>query len=394
MSIVITLSGRSAPRSTATSETFLSFAAPENCGRTTTVERVGPTTTSHTLATHSPARAIGAFVAVASVLLGVVNVTSASALPSPTFDWPLGCTATVAQRYTNPNLTVDVTYEVELADIDSVPGVIAVEFGPATVDDIGDDVSNAQRQQIGAYFTNPTIEVDAGGSPVEAVGFEEWFEQFEAAGSTGADEVQLEREIGRRATITWESWVGTWTTMAEFDGEIVVEPAGDGHTTYLAERNSGDRVISVELLADEATLTPVEASYSVRPADDPDAIVFAYDWWFEWPSCDTSRSVGDLSGGSTALVGFDTITLAELPPEALDTLALIEAGGPFPYHQDGAVFENREGLLPDQEYGYYQEYTVETPGSDDRGARRLVAGANGELFYTDDHYDSFRVVVS
>jgi ribonuclease T1 len=180
--------------------------------------------------------------------------------------------------------------------------------------------------------------------------------------------------------------------MAEFDGEIVVEPAGEGQTTYLAERNSGDRVTSIELLADEATLTPVQASYVVAPVDDHDTIVFAYNWRFEWPSCDASHSVSDVGGGSAA--GFDTITLAELPPEALDTLALIEAGGPFPYRQDGAVFENREGLLPDQEYGYYHEYTVETPGSDDRGARRVVVGADGELFYTDDHYDSFRVVVS
>jgi ribonuclease T1 len=365
---------------------------------TTTVRRVKPATTRHGLLARSRARAVGTLVAAASVLLGFPGVTSAASSPPPTFDWPLGCTATVAQRYTNPNLTVDVSYDVELAEIDSVPGVVAVEFGPATVADIDDDVSDAQRQQVGAYFTNPTIEVDADGAPVEAVGFEEWLEQFEAAGSTGSDEAQLEREIGQRATITWDSWVGTWTTMAEFDGEVVVEPAGDGQTTYLAERSSDDRVTSIELLADEATLTPVQASYVVTPVDDQDTIVFGYDWWFEWPSCDASHSVSDLSGGSGAgdvvVAGYDTITLAELPPEALHTLALIEAGGPFPYRQDGAVFENREGLLPDQEYGYYHEYTVETPGSDDRGARRIVAGANGELFYTNDHYDSFRVVVS
>jgi ribonuclease T1 len=71
------------------------------------------------------------------------------------------------------------------------------------------------------------------------------------------------------------------------------------------------------------------------------------------------------------------------------TLSLIEAGGPFPNRADGEVFENREGLLPDEPRGYYHSYTVETPGSDDRGARRLVTGAAGELFYTRDHYDSF-----
>lgn len=91
--------------------------------------------------------------------------------------------------------------------------------------------------------------------------------------------------------------------------------------------------------------------------------------------------------------GMPTITTSELPPQAIETLELIEVGGPFPYSQDGAVFQNREGLLPDQPEGYYQEYTVLTPGSDDRGARRIVAGAGGERYWTADHYDSFEWIV-
>ena len=71
------------------------------------------------------------------------------------------------------------------------------------------------------------------------------------------------------------------------------------------------------------------------------------------------------------------------------TLALIDAGGPFPYRQDGTVFSNREGLLPAEPHGYYHEYTVPTPSSPDRGARRLVTGAESEAYYTDDHYRSF-----
>lgn len=71
------------------------------------------------------------------------------------------------------------------------------------------------------------------------------------------------------------------------------------------------------------------------------------------------------------------------------TLALVDAGGPFPHDQDGASFQNREGLLPDRPQGHYREYTVETPGSDDRGARRLVIGEEGETYYTRDHYESF-----
>ena len=81
-----------------------------------------------------------------------------------------------------------------------------------------------------------------------------------------------------------------------------------------------------------------------------------------------------------------------LPPEAIDTLRLIERGGPYPYRQDDGVFGNREKRLPAQPRGYYREYTVETPGSRDRGARRIVAGGRPpvEYFYTEDHYRSFR----
>jgi ribonuclease T1 len=81
-----------------------------------------------------------------------------------------------------------------------------------------------------------------------------------------------------------------------------------------------------------------------------------------------------------------------LPKEAIATLRLIERDGPYPYRQDDGVFQNRERKLPPQPRGYYREYTVKTPGSRDRGARRIVAGGRPpvEYFYTDDHYRSFR----
>ena len=86
------------------------------------------------------------------------------------------------------------------------------------------------------------------------------------------------------------------------------------------------------------------------------------------------------------------IPYSQLPPEAQRTIRLIDQGGPFPYDRDGIVFGNRERLLPLQAEGYYHEYTVVTPGSSDRGARRIIAGERGELYYTDDHYDSFKRV--
>lgn len=86
------------------------------------------------------------------------------------------------------------------------------------------------------------------------------------------------------------------------------------------------------------------------------------------------------------------IPVGQLPPEARETLRLIDAGGPFPYRRDGIVFQNREGRLPDQPKSYYREYTVPTPGSRDRGARRIVSGGKPAVvfYYTADHYKTFR----
>ena len=98
-------------------------------------------------------------------------------------------------------------------------------------------------------------------------------------------------------------------------------------------------------------------------------------------------SSGGSSGDSPAYVN-----LSDLPPEAADTMALIDAGGPFPSSHDGVTFENREGLLPGQPRGYYREYTVPTPGSSDRGARRIVVGRDGTAYWTADHYVSFSTI--
>ena len=88
--------------------------------------------------------------------------------------------------------------------------------------------------------------------------------------------------------------------------------------------------------------------------------------------------------------GLAWVRLADLPVQARQTVALIDAGGPFPYAKDGATFNNFEGVLPSKPRGYYREYTVKTPGERDRGARRIVTGdRDRELFYTDDHYETF-----
>ncbi len=94
---------------------------------------------------------------------------------------------------------------------------------------------------------------------------------------------------------------------------------------------------------------------------------------------------------------ISTITIAEMPQQGAQTYALIHQGGPFAHAKDGVVFGNRERLLPAQKRGFYHEYTVATPGSKNRGAKRIVCGGQPKApeicYYTADHYASFRKIV-
>lgn len=103
-----------------------------------------------------------------------------------------------------------------------------------------------------------------------------------------------------------------------------------------------------------------------------------------------TATAGAAGGGRSSASA--EVALSALPAQARRTVALIQAGGPFPYSRDGVVFTNYEGKLPRQRSGYYHEYTVLTPGESDRGPRRLVVGGSAAFYYTDDHYSSFRRV--
>jgi len=130
------------------------------------------------------------------------------------------------------------------------------------------------------------------------------------------------------------------------------------------------RILSVSALAAALFLAGPVSAASAAPAAAPAAVT----------QVAHITAVGD-------------ICYSDLPDQAYDTLDLIAWGGPFPYPQDGEVFQNREGILPQQTLGYYHEYTVETPGSDDRGARRIVTGQGFEEdYYTSDHYASFDLI--
>ncbi len=93
------------------------------------------------------------------------------------------------------------------------------------------------------------------------------------------------------------------------------------------------------------------------------------------------------------VTGIELVSIDRLPPEAKQTIQTIERGGSFTYHQDGAIFSNRERRLPSVRYGTYHEYTVPTPGARTRGARRIIAAPQRIYYYTGDHYRSFQQVV-
>ncbi|MFT4255988.1 MAG: ribonuclease domain-containing protein [Pseudoxanthomonas sp.] len=124
-------------------------------------------------------------------------------------------------------------------------------------------------------------------------------------------------------------------------------------------------------------------------------------WWLQHATPQTQVQAPAVSQTASAPTVIDNAANAPqataalpgfLPPEAHATLRLIAQGGPFPHRQDGSVFGNREKNLPQRPRGWYHEYTVETPGLNHRGTRRIVTGGTppSEYWYTDDHYESFR----
>ncbi|WP_145789821.1 ribonuclease domain-containing protein [Kitasatospora atroaurantiaca] len=106
----------------------------------------------------------------------------------------------------------------------------------------------------------------------------------------------------------------------------------------------------------------------------------------------TARATAAAGAWLPADPAMADVCRSRLPSQARDTLTLIAEGGPYPYRSDGVVFENRESRLPRHPKGYYHEYTVVTPGSEDRGTRRVVTGTVGEEYWTADHYNTFQEI--
>lgn len=88
------------------------------------------------------------------------------------------------------------------------------------------------------------------------------------------------------------------------------------------------------------------------------------------------------------------IALKDLPDEARATLERIKTGGPFPHpKKDGKEFKNQSRRLPEKEPGYYKEYVVPNADAHLQNARRIIAGAGGELYYTENRYKTFHPIL-
>lgn len=380
--------------------------------------------------------------ALLTALVGPVGRAAAADDTALTFDWPLDCTITVEQTAGTPphSPATRVVHAVSLSE-GGMPGNLLVRFGEARVLELADRDGQPVAISPGAtsaFLTNPTIEIDRRGVPV-AYGYEEWSEDRVTALEDPVPADLLPPVQHRVGIATWPTWVSLWAQLGAVDGAgsersapvsfldedgspftveltVTADVAVGGSVGLYGRWELDDASAAMLVLTDPTTLRPSAATFEYA-LGDPAPVIDRYDWNFDWSACDEALTVSELpppatvsttvvvtpptthatataSASAVTVPGFATIHIDELPPEARDTLALIAMSGPFPYRQDDAVFENRERLLPAAPRGYYREFTVVTPGAATRGARRIVTGAGGEMFYTDDHYDSFRVIVS
>ena len=178
-------------------------------------------------------------------------------------------------------------------------------------------------------------------------------------------------------------------TKAQEDLQKKLKKAGEEEKKKAeAERERANRLYTEPLIKPLPGQRTIGAPIN-RPGDKPPTY-----------TVDTHAGMGTPAWGSKVPLARSSPILrvvkrGVLPMEANQTMLLIRSGGPFPYPaKDGSTFNNREAQLPDKPRGYYREYTVPTPGSPDRGARRLIVGRAGEMYYTDNHYRSFKLVVN
>lgn len=105
---------------------------------------------------------------------------------------------------------------------------------------------------------------------------------------------------------------------------------------------------------------------------------------------------GRLGAAATATRGVTAAERAAASGSSLTSVAnlgytieRIKSGKTLNYINDGAVFQNKESLLPKKPAGYYTEWVHPTSGIGHAGEQRIVVGKGGEIYYTPDHYKTF-----
>jgi ribonuclease T1 len=105
-----------------------------------------------------------------------------------------------------------------------------------------------------------------------------------------------------------------------------------------------------------------------------------------YPALPPERAAASVDSAS----GLPWIAVEDLPVTAQATLSLVEAGGPFPNPDDGRLFTDPDGLLPEPAEAY-RVYRVAKPGQQ-TSPWYLVVGGSEEVYWTTDELESFRRV--
>lgn len=216
--------------------------------------------------------------------------------------------------------------------------------------------------------------------------------------TVGGDPIEGLRVIGRG-----EDLIGSMVLSGAEEAFLFSNEHFPAATEAFVEAmmRAGEGAAVMVNFADKATGQVVSTAWNDLPQDTRDAIIGGgVVVSFVVPAgaaTRIARAKPDVAPNATVTEFVDGVTIVDRstgrtltgPVDLKDSLTAIDAGPPYAYARDGITFRNREGLLPSQPDGYYSEFTVPTPGALDRGPQRIIVGANGERFYTPDHYQSF-----
>ncbi len=199
------------------------------------------------------------------------------------------------------------------------------------------------------------------------------------SGAGTAEAMEAMPAESRSEQIIWldESDAGT---PVEPEAENIAEADAE-NTVEAAAENTAEADTEITAKAEEKGEKQPEA---VEEAEDPDAADAPY---------------LDPDGAYTSKddVALYLYLYGELPDNFITKNEARDLGWPGgslePYAPGksigGDYFGNYEGKLPKRKGLQYHECDIDTMGRRGRGAKRIIYGTDGSIYYTDDHYESF-----